>query len=213
MTRRASAVAALLLVLSVSASFAGKEALLDPAKLTAKAPDTFEAKFETSKGSFVIEVTRAWAPLGADRFYNLVKNGYYDNVRFFRVVPGFVVQFGIHGDPALSAKWKDQKIQDDPAKESNKAGFVTYAKGGANSRTTQVFINLGDNSRLDTQGFAPFGKVTQGLDVVEKLNGEYADSLTGLQGQIYQQGNVFLAEKAPKLDYIKKASLVVQPSK
>jgi peptidyl-prolyl cis-trans isomerase A (cyclophilin A) len=208
MRRALATVCVVVLALAGSGAMAGKEALLDPAKLTAKAPETFEAKFETSQGDFTIEVTRAWSPLGADRFYNLVNNGYYDNIRFFRVVPGFVVQFGIHGEPSLSAKWKDQKIQDEPVKESNKAGYVTYAKGGPNSRTTQVFINLKDNANLDSMGFAPFGKITNGMDVVQKLNGEYGDSLTSQQGQIYAQGNVFLAQKAPKLDYIKKATVV-----
>jgi len=210
--RRALATACIaVLALAGSAAWAGKEALMEPVKLTAKAPDTFAAKFETSKGNFTIEVTRAWSPLGADRFYNLVKNGYYDNIRFFRVVPGFVVQFGIHGEPAVSAKWKDQKIQDEPVKESNKAGYITYAKGGPNSRTTQVFINLKDNASLDSMGFSPFGKVSEGMDVVLKLNGEYGDSITGLQGQIYAQGNAFLAQKAPNLDFIKKATVVGAP--
>lgn len=191
-----------------AAAASAKEALVKPASATEKAPDVFKARFETSKGTFVVEVHRDWAPLGADRFYNLVKIGFFDGIRFFRVVPNFVVQFGIHGEPSVSGAWRSARIQDDPVKESNKKGYVTYAMGGPGSRTTQVFINLKDNSPLDKQGFAPFGKIVDGMDVVEKLNGEYGDSLTQLQGQIQAEGNLFLAKRAPNLDFIKKASLV-----
>lgn len=187
---------------------AGREALMKPALLKEKAPETFKAKFDTSKGSFVVLVTRAWAPEGADRFYNLVKNGYYDDVRFFRVVPNFVVQFGIHGDPAVSKVWQDAKVQDDPVKESNKRGYVTYAKAGPNTRTTQIFINLKDNISLDAQGFPPFGQIVDGMETVDHLASEYGENLTSLQGQIYAEGNLFLAKRAPNLDYIKKASIV-----
>ena len=185
-----------------------RAALKDPAQAKEQAPESFKVKFETTKGSFVVEVTRAWSPLGADRFYNLAKSGYFDGIRFFRVVPNFVVQFGIHGEPSVSSAWKDAKVQDDPVKESNKKGTITYAKAGPNTRTTQVFINLKDNGSLDAQGFSPFGRIVEGMEVVEKLNGEYGDSITGLQGQIYAQGNVFLAQRAPNLDSIKTASLV-----
>ena len=185
-----------------------REALLKPELAKDKAPETFKAKFETSKGTIVIEVTRAWSPIGADRFYNLVKSGYFDGVRFFRVVPNFVVQFGLHGEPSVSQAWSKARIQDDPVKESNTKGMITFAKSAQpNSRTTQVFINLKDNSALDKQGFSPFGKVVEGMDVVEKLNGEYGESLTQLQGQIVSEGNVFLAKRAPNLDHIKKATL------
>lgn len=185
-----------------------RQALLKPELAKDRAPDRFQVKFETSKGTFVIEVTRAWSPLGADRFYNLARAGYYDGIRFFRVVPNFVVQFGLHGEPAVSQAWSKHRIQDDPVKESNTKGTVTYAKSGPNTRTTQVFVNLGDNSRLDEQGFSPFGKIVEGLDVVEKLNGEYGDTLTKLQGKIVAEGNAFLAQRAPKLDFIKKATIV-----
>ena len=141
--------------------------LLTPDEMTETAPDVFQARFETSKGDFVIEVHRAWSPNGADRFYSLVSNGYYDNVRFFRVVAGFVVQFGIHGEPDVSAVWREQTMEDDPVVQSNMRGFVSYAMGGANTRTTQVFVNYGDNSRLDEMGFSPFGQVVEGMDVVD----------------------------------------------
>ena len=186
-----------------------KEKLKDPAKLKEKAPDKFKTKFVTSQGEFVLEVTRAWSPNGADRFYNLVKNGFFDNVRFFRVVPNFVVQFGIHGDPALATKWLEANIQDDPVVESNKRGYITYAKSSRpNSRSTQLFINLQDNSRLDSMGFSPFGKVIKGMEVVDKLYSGYGEQITQLQGEIAQGGNAYLQKEWPKLDWIKKAELV-----
>ena len=202
----AAALAAALVAGTVA--YSAPEKLMDPAKLTAKAPETFKAKLDTTKGMIVIEVHRAWSPNGADRFYNLVKNGYYDGVKFFRVVPGFVVQWGIHGDPSIATKWLQSNIQDDPVKESNKRGFITYAKSGSpNSRSVQLFINLGDNSRLDATGFAPFGKVTEGMDVVDKLYGGYAEGLTRLQGKIAEEGNTFLEKNYPELDGIKKATI------
>lgn len=183
--------------------------LADPAALNEKAPEAFKAKFETTKGSFVVEVKREWSPSGVDRFYNLVKNGYYDGVKFFRVVPNFVVQFGIHGDPALAMKWLKSNITDDPVKESNKRGTLTYAKSGApNSRSVQLFINLKDNEGLDGQGFSPFGKVVEGMDVVDQLYSGYAEGLTSLQGRIAQEGNGFLEVNYPKLDGIKKAVIL-----
>jgi peptidyl-prolyl cis-trans isomerase A (cyclophilin A) len=182
--------------------------LTDPAKLMAKAPETFRARFDTTKGTFVIEVHRAWSPNGADRFYNLVKNGYYDGVKFFRVVPGFIVQWGIHGDPSIATTWLKANIPDDPVKESNTRGFVTYAKSNApNTRSVQLFINLVDNTRLDAMGFAPFGKVTEGLDVVDKLYGDYGEALKNLQGRIAEEGNAFLEKNYPQLDGIKKATI------
>jgi peptidyl-prolyl cis-trans isomerase A (cyclophilin A) len=186
-----------------------RDALKDPAALKEKAPDVFKVKFDTTQGEFLVEVTRAWSPNGADRFYNLVKNGFFDEVRFFRVVPGFVVQFGIHGDPELATKWLDAKIPDDPVVESNKRGTLTYAKSSLpNSRSTQLFINLADNSRLDSLGFAPFGRVTEGMDVVDKLYGGYGEQLTRLQGEIATKGNAYLDKEWPKLDHIRKATLV-----
>lgn len=182
--------------------------LLDPSSLNQTAPATFKAKFTTTKGDFVVEVTRAWAPLGADRFYNLVKNGFYNNCELFRVVPGFVVQFGISGDPKISAPWSHANIADDPVTQSNKPGTITYAIAGPNTRTTQVFINFGDNSRLDGQGFAPFGTVVEGMDVVGKFDSEYDDQPTQAQGQIESQGNTFLKATYPNLDVIKTAAIV-----
>ena len=157
---------------------------------------------------FVIEVTRAWAPKGADRFYNLVKYGYFDGGRFFRVVKNFMVQFGIHGDPKLNAIWSEQNIADDPVLQSNKRGFVTFAKrNDPNSRSTQVFINFKDNAFLDGQAFAPFGQVVSGMEVVDKLNGEYGEQPSQMQPQIQSGGNPFLAKNFPRLDYINKATI------
>jgi peptidyl-prolyl cis-trans isomerase A (cyclophilin A) len=190
-----------------AAAFGAPEKLTDPAKLTAKSPETFKARFETTKGAFVIEVHREWSPHGADRFYNLVKHGYYDGVKFFRAVPNFVVQWGIHGDPAIATKWLQSNVPDDPVKESNKRGFVTYAMGGPNTRSVQLFINLVDNSRLDSMGFAPFGQVTVGMDVVDKLYNGYGEGLTKLQGRIAEEGNAFLEKNYPQLDAIKKATI------
>jgi peptidyl-prolyl cis-trans isomerase A (cyclophilin A) len=187
-----------------------KEKLMNPAQLNEKAPDVYQAKFETSKGTFVIEVTRAWAPNGADRFYNLVKNGYYNDCRFFRVVSGFMVQYGINGDPKLSSVWRGATIKDDPVKKSNTRGNVTFATAGPNTRTTQVFINFGDNNSLDSQGFAPFGKVTEGMKVVDSLYSEYGEKPSGAQGNIQMQGNAFLEKSYPKLDYIKSAVIVTK---
>lgn len=173
------------------------------------APATYRVKLETSKGDFEIEVTRAWAPRGADRFYNLVKHGWYDDNRFFRVVPNFMVQFGINGDPAISKWWRNARIADDPVTQSNQRGMITFATSGADSRTTQVFINFKDNAFLDPQGFAPFGRVVTGMEVVDRLNGEYGEAPSKGQGQylIQTQGNAFLQENFPNLDYIKKASI------
>jgi peptidyl-prolyl cis-trans isomerase A (cyclophilin A) len=184
----------------------------DPAKLTEKAPETFKAQFDTTKGKFTIEVTRSLAPNGADRFYNLVRSGYFTDVEFFRVVPGFMCQFGIHGDPAVSAKWREAAIPDDPVKGSNTRGAITFATAGPNTRTTQLFINFGDNVALDGQGFSPFGKVTEGMDVVDKINGEYGDGAPygrgPSQGRIQGEGNAYLKKDFPNLDYIKSAVIV-----
>jgi len=195
-------------LVTCSAVFSAPAKLTDPSKLTAKAPETFRARFDTTKGTFVIEVHRAWSPNGADRFYNLVKSGYYDGVKFFRAVPGFVVQWGIHGDPSIATTWLKATIPDDPVKESNVRAYVTYAKSGApNSRSVQLFINLVDNVRLDATGFAPFGKVAEGMDVVDKLYDGYAEGLTKLQGRIAEEGNAFLEKNYPLLDGIKKATI------
>jgi len=207
----ASVVFLLLCVVAPGYTFAQSGAqskLRNPAALTEKAPDVYRAKFETTKGVFVIEVTRAWAPIGADRFYNLVKNGYYDNCRFFRIVPDFMVQFGINGDPNLNVVWRQAQIADDPVKKQNTRGYVTFAKSSApNSRTTQVFINYGDNSgNLDPQGFAPFGKVVDGMKVVNSLYSGYGQDPD--QGRIQLEGNAYLEKRFPKLDYIKSAVIL-----
>lgn len=182
--------------------------LLHPATLTAQAPSEYDVKFATTKGDFVIRVVRAWAPLGADRFYNLVKNHFYDVARFFRCVDGFVVQFGLTGNPAVNKAWKDANIKDDPVKASNKLGFITFAMAGKGTRTTQVYINLGDNSRLDAMGFAPFGQVTSGMDVVQSFYSGYADAPTLHQAEITNQGNAYLEKNFPMLDTIKTAIIV-----
>ena len=192
---------------------AAAPAYADPAKLTAQAPATFKVQFDTTKGKFVVEVTRSLAPNGADRFYNMVHSGYFKDIAFFRVVPGFMCQFGIHGDPAVSDKWAGATIPDDPVKGSNTRGAITFAMGGPNTRTTQLFINFGDNSRLDGMGFPPFGKVVQGMDVVDKINGEYGDMPqqggNGPDpGSIAQQGNAYLKKNFPNLDYIKSATIL-----
>ena len=201
---------ALSLGLVASSAFAQGN-LSDPAALTEQAPANFKARFDTSKGVFVIEVRRDAAPNGADRFYNLVKSGFFDNTRFFRVVSGFMVQFGIHGEPAVMAKWRNANIKDDPVKVRNARSFVTFATSGPDSRTTQVFINYADNSGLDRQGFSPFGQVVSGMDVVDKLYSEYGDGAPRGngpdQGRIQTEGNNYLTKSFPKLDFVKKATI------
>jgi peptidyl-prolyl cis-trans isomerase A (cyclophilin A) len=187
--------------------------LTNPAAASASAPPVYKAKFVTTKGDFVIEVHKDWAPLGADRFYNLVKMGFYNDTAFFRTVKGFMVQFGINGDPAVNTAWRPARIQDDPTgKQSNTKGMVTFAMGGPNTRTTQVFINYGDNARLDSMGFPPFGKVISGMDVVDALEGMYGEGAPQgrgpAQGRIQMEGNAYLKAQFPKLDYIKSASIV-----
>ena len=186
--------------------------LLAPEKANAQAPKEFKAKFVTTKGEFVIEVHRDWAPRGADRFYNLVKAGYFDGVGFFRVVSGFMVQFGIQGSPEVNGKWREAKIDDDPAAgQSNSRGMVTFATAGPNTRTTQVFINFGNNARLDGMGFTPFGKVVKGLEVVDGLYAGYGEGAPGgrgpNQGRLNAEGNAYLKSDFPQLDYVKKATI------
>jgi peptidyl-prolyl cis-trans isomerase A (cyclophilin A) len=188
---------------------AGK--LGNPAALNEQAPATYKARFDTSKGAFVIDVRREWAPQGADRFYNLVKNGFYDENRFFRVISGFMVQFGINGNPQVSTPWRGAQIKDDPVKQSNKRGFITFATSGPNSRTTQVFINFGDNGRLDGMGFAPFGQVTSGMNVVDALFSGYGEGAPQgrgpNQGRIQSEGNAYLTKDFPNLDFVRKATI------
>lgn len=212
MSRFAKAFAAVALAALVfpalATAQAGNAALKNPAALKEQAPAVYKASFDTTAGTFVVEVHRDWAPKGADRFYNLVKSGFYDDVRFFRVIPGFMVQFGMHGDPAVGNAWMRARLTDDPVKESNKRGYITFAMAGPNTRTTQVFINFGDNANLDGQGFAPFGKVVTGMNVVDKLNASYGAKPGDDQGNIAAGGNAYLAKTYPKLDYIKKATIV-----
>jgi peptidyl-prolyl cis-trans isomerase A (cyclophilin A) len=187
--------------------------LLRPALLTAKAPATFEARFITTKGDFTIKVTREWAPLGADRFYNLVRHHYYDNAAFFRVLKGFVVQWGISAYPPVTAALEHAPIKDEPVVQSNLRGYVTYAMGGPNTRTAQVFINLADNKRLDGMGFAPFGQVTDGMDVVDSLYADYGEGAPDghgpAQDEIEKAGKSYLDKSFPKLDSIKTTKLIL----
>lgn len=176
-------------------------------------PAKFQVKIETSKGDIVIEVTRAWSPNGAARFYDAVKAGFYEDCRFFRVIPGFMVQWGINGDPNVQSKWRDAEIKDDvvPAKEraSNTRGYITFAKSGKpNSRTTQLFINFANNARLDADGFTPFGKVIEGMEVVDKINAKYGGDPSDQQPRIQREGNAFLDKAYPGLDFIKKATVI-----
>jgi len=189
--------------------------LLDPKSdaMNEEAPATYKVKFETSKGDFIVQVHRRWASRGADRFYNLVKNGYYDEVRFFRVIDDFMVQFGISGDPEVNAVWRQASILDDPVRESNRRGTITFATSGRNSRTTQVFINFKDNGPLDRQGFAPFGEVIDGMEtVVDQIYSGYGEGAPRGSGpsqhQLQSQGNDYLVAEFPRLDYVKKATII-----
>jgi len=187
-------------------------ALLRASVLKDKAPDTFQVRFATTRGDFTVTVHRDWAPMGADRFYNLVKHHFYDNGSFFRVVPGFVVQFGLSAYPPVNAAWRKANLQDDPVTQSNRKGYLTFATAGPNTRTTQVFISLKDNARLDGMGFAPFGVVDgAGMKVVEMLYDQYGDEAGPDQGQIEAQGKPYLDKGWPKLDSIKTATLVGAP--
>ncbi len=190
-------------------------ALLRPALLTLRAPATYQVKFTTTKGDFTISVTRAWAPLGADRFYNLARHHFYDNTSFFRVLRGFVVQWGISAYPPVSAAWSHAPIKDDSVVQSNLRGYITYAMGGPNTRTTQVFVNLVDNKRLDGMGFAAFGQVTEGMDVVEALYAGYGEGAPDGQGpeqdSIEKLGKPYLDKGFEKLDSIKTTTLILPP--
>jgi homoserine O-acetyltransferase len=188
--------------------------LLNPkhAHWSQTSPDVFKVKIETSKGNLAIEVNREWAPRGADRFYNLVRSGFFDGSRFFRVRPEFIAQFGIAGDPRVASTWKDQTIADDPVRQSNIRGTIAYAMTGPNTRTTQLYINLSDNSRLDPDGFAPIGRVIEGMDVVDRIYSGYGEDAGGgmrggKQGKIFEGGNAYLDRKFPKLDKLIRASV------
>ncbi len=201
---------ALLLALTLAAPALGQN-LANPAALNEQAPPLYKVNVDTSKGQFVLEVHRDWAPIGADRFYNLVKNGFYDNARFFRVISGFMVQFGINGDPKVSAVWRAANIKDDPVRQSNQRGYISFATAGPNTRTTQVFINFADNRALDRMGFAPFGRVVSGMDVVDALYSGYGEGAPRGNGpaqqRVQSQGNAYLTQNFAKLDYIKKAAI------
>ena len=195
-------VARLLCALSVVTGFS-TPILADEA---AQAPETYRVLFETSLGDFTVEVHREWSPNGADRFHKLVESGFYDECRFFRVVPGFMVQWGINGDPEIQQNWVDAKIKDDDVAKSNKRGFITFATSGKNSRTSQVFINYKDNAFLDRQGFSPFGEIVEGMDVVDAFNSQYGEKPD--QELVRSKGNEYLNKSFPKLSYIKKATVV-----
>lgn len=200
-----------LLLLLLVTGWLGGEASAQSALPNEEAPAQFRVKFETTQGPVVIEVVREWAPLGADRFYNLVKSGYFDDNAFFRVIPGFIVQFGINGDPEVSNQWQKANIQDDKVKKSNRRGYLTFATSGPNTRTAQMFINLTNNPRLDGMGFAPIGHVVDGMDALDSLYSGYGEGAPRGRGpaqdRIYSQGNSYLKEQFPKLDYIKTAKL------
>jgi peptidyl-prolyl cis-trans isomerase A (cyclophilin A) len=189
-------------------------ALLDPSLAKDRAPDRFHARFDTTKGPFTVEVDRSLSPLGADRFFNLVKIGFFEDIALFRVLDGFVVQFGISGNPEINEKWSAARIKDEPVKASNLKAYITYAKGGKDTRTTQLFINLADNTNLDQMGFPPFGKVVEGMTVVESFFSGYGEGAPRgrgpSQGLIQSQGNKYLKSQFPKLDYIEKATILEQ---
>ena len=212
MRRIAFALLTLALVATLAACGGGSKAgpaseLLHPEKLTAKAPQLFDVTFKTTKGDFTITVHRTWAPIGAARVYNLAKAHFFDGVKFFRVVPNFVVQFGISPYPAVSTAWRSATIPDDIVTNHNVRGTVTFASAGKDTRTTQLFINLGNNSGLDSNGFAPIGSVTAGMDVIDKLYSGYGDAPTPQQGDMETQGNAWLEQHYPKLDAIKTARI------
>jgi peptidyl-prolyl cis-trans isomerase A (cyclophilin A) len=195
---------------AATTSAASKAKLKNPAALKAVAPAEYRAMFDTSAGPFVILVHRGWAPRAADRFYNLVKYGFFDGDRFFRVVPNFMVQFGLNGDPAVQGPWTNANIPDEPTTQSNKRGTITFANAGPNTRSTQVFINFKDNTFLDSR-FAPFGEVVSGMDAVDKITAEYGEQ--PVQPLIQRQGNAYLTKDFPRLDYVKKATIEKTPAK
>ena len=178
-----------------------------------RAPDTVRVRVETTKGPFVLEAYRAWAPHGVDRLYALVRSGYFDDSRFFRALPNYIVQFGIAGDPAVARVWRERFFPDDPVRASNVRGTLGYAMRRPDDRSTQVYINLADNSRNDTLGFAPFGRVVEGMDAVDRLYGGYAETSgggvrAGRQDSLFARGNAYLDEKYPKLDRLLRATVI-----
>lgn len=191
---------------STSKTGAARPSLLNPASLHTRAPEVYKVQFTTTKGDVVLEIHRDLAPLGADRFYNLVRAGFFTNAAFFRVLPGFVVQFGLNANPAVNKAWEHANIKDDPVKESNKRGTVVFATAGPNTRTTQLFINFGNNAGLDPQGFAPFGEVVEGMDVVDKIYSGYGERPD--QGRITNEGDAYLVKNFPMIDKIKMAKVL-----
>lgn len=187
--------------------------LSNPNLLNETAPENFKVRFKTTKGDFLVEVKREWAPKGADRFYNLVKNGFYNEAAFFRVIKGFVAQFGINKDPNISSKWREAVIDDDPVKLSNSRGTISFATAGPNTRTTQLFINFKDNQRLDSMGFSPFAKVVEGMDIVDNLYSDYGEGEPygngPSQSKIQTEGNSYLKSYFPKLDYIISTEIIL----
>ncbi len=216
-SRAALAVAVVCLACAGSGNEQSNAVLLQPGDslYQTQAPDTFHVRFATTEGEFTAEIYRDWAPLGADRLYNLVRAGYYAGNRFFRVVPGFMVQFGIHGDPAVNAAWADQRIDDDPVLQTNQRGTLVFAMAGPNTRTTQLFINYSDNPQLDAMGFAPLGRITDGMTIVDRLYGEYGEAAPAGRGpdqrRIRAEGTEYLQRSFPELDYIESAEIVQSP--
>jgi len=201
-----TAAAALFIAAAACGRMGAQDAgLRNPSALTEQAPNTFRAAFNTSEGPFVLEVHRDWAPMGADRFYNLVKNGFFNDVRFFRVIDGQLAQFGMHGDPAVQEAWRDAAIADDPVRHGNTRGTVSFASRGPNTRTTQLFINLRDNTAYDRLGFAPIAEVVSGMEVVDRLYADYEERPE--QPLIDSEGNTYLKREFPNLDYIQKAEI------
>lgn len=208
MSRTAALAAAAALAVAVCSVAAQSQRLGDPSSIAEQAPEVFRARFDTSRGAFVVEVHRVWAPLGADRFYTLVKHGFYDGTRFFRVLSGFMAQFGLHGDPAVQRAWQAASLRDEPPVQSNTRGRVTFTKEAMpNTRFTQVFINLDDNSYLDAQGFAPFGEVVGGMEVADRLYSGYGRSNVPDQRRILREGNAYLQAEYPLLDFVKAAAI------
>jgi len=189
-----------------------KDPLLNPSLAAKTAPKTFKVKFETTKGDFVIDVNREWSPKGADRFYSMVEAKFFKDIAIFRAIDGFMFQFGIHGDPKISKAWKRATIDDDESVDgvSNVAGYISFATSGKDSRTTQMFVNLGDNGRLDGMGFTPFGKVVEGMEVVKKVETKYGENnrRENIQGNFQSKGNEYIKEKFPDIDYIKSVTVI-----
>jgi peptidyl-prolyl cis-trans isomerase A (cyclophilin A) len=211
MTKRSKAGLITIAVLSVITplwSQDGVEKLKDPAQLSERAPDSFRARFDTSQGVFVIAVEREWAPLAANRFYNLVKSGFYNETRFFRVLDGFMAQFGLHADPSVQSAWRSANLQDEPVVKSNTRGFVSFTRESSpNSRYTMIFINYKDNSHLDADGFAPFGQVVSGMEIADRLYSGYGRQNIPDQRRILREGNAYLLAEYPKLDFVKTATI------